>query len=246
MGRRSCSILFLLFGILRAFGAFPYRWRYLADGQLEVKRSVLAMIWSWMFMLTMVSLSLWCVINTPDNNNGTTSAISTHILNYLTYLTSAVFFPYLALRGTKLAHILRMMNEIHIPLRRSILDQADYMQILCMVGITTGLSYATYSSLSFNFTQPITKAVVLYSLPATACDFVIETTTLTLGLLLYFILKILSLEGEAAVGHLDPTSDLRRQAPLSRRGVFRRKGDQRPSSMLEVSVSPSLGGSCIV
>ncbi|XP_071531479.1 uncharacterized protein [Panulirus ornatus] len=196
---RSCRHVFVLFGVLRLLGVFPYKWKYHLDGKLEVRRSVWATVFSCVLVLSLVSLSMMCVVNSPDYHMGVTSTVSTHIVNYMTYLISAVFFPYLAFRSSKLANILRRMDETSFPLRQRIVGWEDSVQILCGLGITTALCYATSSAYVGVITNPGAKTSVLYHLPTIFCDFMIETTALTLSLLLYFTLKILSLQGEAAV-----------------------------------------------
>ena len=194
MAVRTTSLLLLL-GWLRAVGGFPYSWRW---GQLEARRSVVGAVWSWLIVVTLSTLALTCVFNAPVFKEGVTDT-SARILNYVNYSTSVLFLVYLVLRHTLLALILRRLEDAGVSLRRRLVHWDDGVQLTCTAGMVVGLSVATFSSVSDLFQRPLTRQAVLYHIPATTCDIAIEITALVLSLLLYFILKVVSLEGDAAV-----------------------------------------------
>ncbi|MPC22494.1 hypothetical protein E2C01_015511 [Portunus trituberculatus] len=167
-------------------------------GQLEARRSVVVAVWSWVFVVTLSTLALACVFNTPVFKEGVADT-SARILNYVNYSTSILFLVYLRLRHSRLALILRHLEDAGVPLRRRLVHWDDAVQLTCTTGMLVGLSVATFSSVSDFFVRPLTRQVVLYHIPATTCDIAIEITALVLSLLLYFILKVVSLEGDAAV-----------------------------------------------
>lgn len=198
MAIRTPSLLRLLLCWLRAVGGFPYSWRWGAWGQLEARKSKVGVVWSWMVVATLSTLALACVFNSPVFKGGVANT-SARILNYVNYSTSTLFFFYLVLRHSQLALILRRLEEAGVPLRRRLVRWDDAVQLTCTTGMLMGLSVATFCSVSDFIMEPLTRQMVLYHIPATTCDVAIEITALILGLLLYFLLKVVSLEGEAAV-----------------------------------------------
>ncbi|XP_063875449.1 uncharacterized protein LOC135108421 isoform X2 [Scylla paramamosain] len=197
MAVRTTCVLLLL-GWLRAVGGFPYSWRWGAWGQLEARRSVVGAVWSWLIVVTLSTLALACVFNTPVFKDDVADT-SARILNYVNYSTSILFLVYLVLRQSRLALILRRLEDAGVPLRRRLVHWDDAVQLTCTTGMLVGLSVATFSSVSDFFVRPLTRQMVMYHIPATTCDIAIEVTALVLSLLLYFILKVVSLEGDAAV-----------------------------------------------
>lgn len=200
MERQPWNLVFLLLGILRVLGAFPYRWRHLPGNRLRLERSVVAIIWSWLVAGFLVSLSVSCLVNKPTKNHGITWTISTYILNYVTYIISAILSPYMVIRSAKLAHILRRLDQNCVPVRRRVLGLDDGVQVMCVLGILGSLGYVTYDSLvSQVFTIPVTTKTMMYRLSSAANDFLVELTAVTMALLLYFLLKILGHESEINV-----------------------------------------------
>ena len=198
MAIRTPSLLRVLLGWLRAVGGFPYSWGWGMWGQLEVRRSVVGVVWSWLIVAVLATLALACVFNTPEFEEGVANT-SASILNYVNYSISTVLFFYLILRHSRLALILRRLEEAGIPLCRRLVHWDDAVQLTCTAGMFMGLSVATFSSVSDFVLEPWARQNVLYHIPATTCDVAIEITALVLSLLLYFVLKVVSLEGEAAV-----------------------------------------------
>lgn len=158
----------------------------------------MGIVWSWLVVATVSTLALSCVFNSPVFKDGVANT-SSRILNYVNYSTSTLFFFYLVLRHSKLALILRRLEESGVPLRRRLVQWDDAVQLMCTTGMLVGLSVATFCSVSDFIVKPLTRQMVLYHIPATTCDVAIEITALVLSLLLYFLLKVVSLEGEAAV-----------------------------------------------
>lgn len=225
MGCICSNLIFVLTSFLRLVGAFPYRWRRGKKkkntnkgrdggggggrgrdggnedgGKLELYRSVIAVAWSWVIVMGLVTFSLSCVINAPRRRSGVTSTITIHILNYVSYLTSAVLFSYLSLSSVKLAQILGRLQEAGVSLRKSSLVQrGDAMELVCGVGMVFGIAFATYFSISDVIIQPVTKSIALYQIPAMFLDFSIETTASSVSLLIYLLLKLVSIEMREAV-----------------------------------------------
>lgn len=162
------------------------------------------MIWSWLIVPTLSTLALACVFNSPVYEEGVADT-SARILNYVNYSTSTLFFFYLVLRRSRLALILSRLEEAGVPLRRKLVHWDDAVQVVCASGMLVGLSVATFNSVSGFFIKPLTRQVVLYHIPATTCDVAIEITALVLSLLLYFLLKVVSMEGEAVVTGITAT-----------------------------------------
>lgn len=192
------SVLVVLLTWLRATGVFPYNLKWGVWGQLEARRSLVAVVWSWLIVPTISTLALACVFNSPVFKEGVADT-SARILNYVNYSTSTLIFFYLALRRSRLALIFRRLEEAGVPLRRKLVQWEDAVQLVCSTGMLVGLTVATLSSVSNFFIKPITRQVILYHIPATTCDVAIEITALVLSLLLYFLLKVVSVEGEAVV-----------------------------------------------
>lgn len=180
-------------------GGFPYSCRYKGD-RLEVRKCPIAMIWTFLMVPTMMALSVSCIVNAPTDDDRKTDEISGHILNYITYGVSALFFPYLALRSPRLARAIARMDEANLQLGRRALGQADYVHIVCFAGVIVGTCYTTYKSvLDLSGLLSFSARQVLYHIPAALCDPIFDITAISLIFLLYFLFKVLSLETEDAV-----------------------------------------------
>lgn len=201
MARRPCCCrtVFVILGFLRVMGGFPYSCRYKGD-RLEVKKSPLAIIWTFLVVSTMMTLSVSCIVHAPNGDDRKTDEISVHILNYITYGVSALFFPYIALRSPRLARAIARMDEANLQLGRRALGQADYVHIVCYAGVILGTCYTSYISvLDLSGLLNFSARQVLYHIPATLCDPIFDITAISLIFLLYFLFKVLSLETEDAV-----------------------------------------------
>ncbi|KAK3867886.1 hypothetical protein Pcinc_026683 [Petrolisthes cinctipes] len=213
MGCICTNLIFVLTSVLRLFGAFPYRWKSTkrknknnnegvgggSEGKLELHRSILAVMWSWIIVMGLVTFSLSCVINAPRRRSGITSTITIHILNYVSYLTSAILFAYLSLSSVKLARIFGRLGEVGVSLRKPLVQRDDAMELLCGFGMILGIILATYFSIRDVIIQPVTKSIALYQIPALFLDFSIETTASCISLLIYLLLKLVSIEIKEAV-----------------------------------------------
>ncbi|KAK4319412.1 hypothetical protein Pmani_009647 [Petrolisthes manimaculis] len=215
MGCICTNLIFVLTSVLRLFGAFPYRWKSTkkknqnnnkgvglgggSEGKLELHRSILAVMWSWIIVMGLVTFSLSCIINAPRRRSGITSTITIHILNYVSYLTSAILFAYLSLSSVKLARIFGRLGEVGVCLRKPLVQRDDAMELLCGFGMILGIILATYFSIRDVIIQPVTKSIALYQIPALFLDFSIETTASCISLLIYLLLKLVSIEIKEAV-----------------------------------------------
>lgn len=141
-----------------------------------------------------MALSLSSLANAPTRES-VTENWTTHIVNYLSYGSSAVLFLYLALRSPKLAAILRNLVRNEADAQRSLLDTSDFIHGVCFLGVAGGVLFCTYCSVR-DFTARLRDGSesLFYHMPVTVLDPFIEVTSITFGLLMYFILKVVGLE----------------------------------------------------
>lgn len=215
MARRRCCCrtVFVILGLLRVMGGFPYTCRYKGD-RLEVKKCPVAIIWTFLVVSTMMTLSVSCIVNAPTDVDRKTDEISSHILNYITYGVSALFFPYIALRSPRLARAIARMDEANLQLGRRALGQADCVHIVCFSGVILGTCYTSYVTvLDLSGLLNFSVRQVLYHIPAALCDPIFDITAISLIFLLYFLFKVLSLETEDAVMNKTQVSKERHETP---------------------------------
>lgn len=203
---KSYRVLLIYLRVLRVFGGFPYRCRYVPGEAMEVARSRAALLWS-VVAATLLSLtSVTCIAFAPNQDQGMTREVSTYILNYVTYSLLAVFFPYLALSSSRLATIVRGLAEARLDLERSCLNREDSLHAVCLCGVLAGVAYVSYCSVKGILLLASMSLNVTYYITSTLCDVVFEVAAITAGLLVYHVLKLLSLECEEAVARLQRAS----------------------------------------
>lgn len=164
------------------------------EGKLNIKKSYVAILWTCLIVITLVSFSVSSLANAPTRES-TTENWTTHIVNYLTYGSSALFFLYLALRSPKLAAILRSLVRSKAEIKRSLVGRSDFIHGMCFLGVVAGVTFFTYCSVR-DFTARLRDGSesLFYHIPVTMLDPAIEFTSITLGLLVYYILKVVGLE----------------------------------------------------
>lgn len=189
------SVLVGLLGALRLLGGFPYAFKSTEDGKrIKIKKSIAAILWTCLIVSALVTLSLSSLANAPTRESMTENW-TTHIVNYLTYGSSALLFLYLALRSSKLASILRNLSRINVNAKWSLVDRADFIHGMCFLGVAVGILFCTYCSVrDFAARLRDGSESLFYHIPVTVLDPFIEVTSITFGLLMYYILKVVGLE----------------------------------------------------
>ncbi|KAK7082182.1 hypothetical protein SK128_008047, partial [Halocaridina rubra] len=199
-GPRYSLTAFLLL-VTKLLGGFPFSWHY-KEGQLEVKRSVIATMWSVGVMVVMMTMSLSSIIYAPNNGTGMTAKISTSILNYVTYSILFLFFPYFILRGSSLASILSRMGENDVDIRRSAVNSKDVFQAIYVPGTIGSLGIINYFAIKKSINWLDNQQRFNYSVSAGVSDLFSELMMATMSLLCYYLLKHLSLKSEESVSSL--------------------------------------------
>ncbi|KAK7086960.1 hypothetical protein SK128_002508 [Halocaridina rubra] len=195
-----CSLIRFLFLVMKIVGGFPYNWQS-THGRLDLKRSVLATLWSAVLMIILMASAVLSIIFTPmDINTGKTAEISACILNYVTYSIMFAFFPYFIMRSGMLAVIIQKMTESKVDItRKALCFRKDYFQLVYITLTAIAFGYLNYDAITECLT---TSTYLTYKLSASVCDFVVEIMVTTLSVLLYLLLKILSTEAEKKVNSM--------------------------------------------
>ncbi|XP_064088258.1 uncharacterized protein LOC135202710 [Macrobrachium nipponense] len=199
--RFSIGLVPFLLNVLRALGCYPYIWKSNNFGNVEVRRSLSATLWSLALMAVMTGLSVTSIIYSPRNIKGMTARVSAYILNYGTYGLLSVFFPYIVLRSHRLAGILRILAGNGVSIRGSIVTKRDYFIFIYIAGTSSSLIYLTYDAFKRLGKLQIRDHIIYLSVGGT-CDLVFELMVVAVILLVYFLLKIVYLECKDTIGNM--------------------------------------------
>ncbi|XP_066973291.1 uncharacterized protein [Macrobrachium rosenbergii] len=223
---RSFSLMVILLFTMKALGGFPYRWGY-QEGFLKVQKSSLATVWSLVVSTALTSASMASVVTAPKDPTSNTSMVSTYILNYVSYIIMFLFFPYVTLRSSRLADILRMIGNEEVDIRRSFLTcKGDYFLAVYVSGTAAAFCYINYDAMREIFATFDDKRFFVYKICASTCDCLCEVVVVIMSLLIYVLLKLLSLESMEIVESLCQTF-IQSLHPYSREDERRRLFDSR-------------------
>ncbi|XP_064090040.1 uncharacterized protein LOC135204030 isoform X1 [Macrobrachium nipponense] len=202
---RSFSLMVILLFAMKALGGFPYRWGY-QEGFLKVQKSSLATIWSLLVSTALTSASMASVVTAPKDPTSNTSMVSTYILNYVSYIIMFLFFPYVTLRSSRLADILRMIGSEEVDIKRSFLTcKGDYFLVIYVSSTAAAFCYINYDATREIIATFDDKRFFVYKICASTCDCLCEVVVVIMSLLIYVLLKLLSLESMEIVESLCQT-----------------------------------------
>ncbi|XP_068219232.1 uncharacterized protein [Palaemon carinicauda] len=220
---RSFSLMATLLFTMKVLGGFPYRWKY-QDGLLKVQKSSAATAWSLIVSTVMTSASMASVITAPKDPTSNTSMVSTYILNYVSYMIMFLFFPYITFRSCRLAEILRLIGKEEVDITRSFITcKGDYFIGIYVAGTAAAFCYINYDALNEILASLDDKSFFVYKICASTCDCLCEVIVVTMSLLIYVLLKLLSLEAMDIVESLCQTF----RQPYSKEGERKKFLDSR-------------------
>ncbi|XP_066938277.1 uncharacterized protein [Macrobrachium rosenbergii] len=195
---KNRSLIKVLFFLVKILGGFPYCWktkRYFS----QVTRSIVTTVWSFILLVILSTFSLSSILHAPKSDNeGLTAEVTGYILSYGTYGTMLLFFPCFVLRSFCLADAVNTMTENRVLLIRRILTGKDKPQIMYITGSVIALGFINYTAIRLC----LERRRIAYYVTSSMCDFINEAIVMTVSLLLYSLVKVLSLEALEVVDSL--------------------------------------------
>lgn len=188
----SVNVIFLVLGFFRVAGNFPYRWQKAANGVLEVTVSSIAALWSGLVLLFVAGTCLFSITNLKSSAHRGTEKVLDSILRTYWYVMLTFLYAYFAFNSRSLARILRKMVTAGVNLRRRIVDVSDVPIAICAVCIAFGVFWSLLKVVHDD-TQRVFSRVV---------DSIADLSITLFLSILYFLVKVVSLEMEETVGSL--------------------------------------------
>lgn len=190
--RLPVDVIFLVLGSFRVAGSFPYRWQKAASGVLEVTVSSVAALWSGLVLLLVAGTGLLNIVSLESSENHGTKKVLDSILRAYWYVMLIFLYAYFVFNSRSLARILRRMVAADVKLRRRIVDVSDVPLAICVVSILFGVSWSLPKVARENTQGAISRVV----------DSIADLSITIFLSILYFLVKVVSLEMEETVSSL--------------------------------------------
>lgn len=183
------NAFFVTLGFLRVLGGFPYRWRNTAGSALEVTRSIPAALWSALVILLATVTSCYIICTNSIKDGSSIQYILKYILRTYWYAMLIFLYVYFGVYSRSLVNIVTGMASAGINLKRRILCVRDVPVGICSCCVVLG---SLWSLLKMN------QKDVLGGF-ARVTDNFSDIVILALLLLMYLLVKIISLDMEDTV-----------------------------------------------
>lgn len=195
MAPQVCSLTVVL-GLYKFLGGFPYGWSYSSGGTLKLRPSVASVAWTALVMLGMIGMSVTTLFLRYDADaSSEIQRVLQHILNTYWYVLLVVLYVHNVVYSRSLARIFHRLCEMNVNMQRRLLGWDDIPMVLCILASVAG------TLLSYIYNDPDDYKNVSW-LVMLLTDRFADVTIVVLLLLMYVLVKILSLELEETVRSL--------------------------------------------